>query len=94
MVLMEDPVVNKVCKHNYSKAAIQNHISTKRKNRGPNYKVGCPVPGCFNDNVTLSQLEDDTTISIQVRRFQRKEARLQLERSSQAEDIDPSDDEN
>jgi HSP20 family molecular chaperone IbpA len=91
MELMEDPVVNKLCKHHYSRAAIQNYISTKRKNRGPNYKVSCPVPGCNNENVTLSQLEDDATITIQVRRFKRHMERESQKRSSQAENIDESD---
>jgi hypothetical protein len=93
MLLMEDPVINKVCKHHYSKSAIANHIATKRKNRGHNYKVGCPVPGCYNQDVTLSQLEDDATITIQVRRFKRNEERESQKRSSQAEQIDETDEE-
>ena len=93
MMLMEDPVVNLVCKHHYSKAAIQNYITTKRKQRGPNFKVGCPVPGCFNQDIAMTQMEEDSTITIQVRRFKRNEERETQKRSSQAENIDESDEE-
>ncbi|GKY99942.1 E3 SUMO-protein ligase NSE2 [Mayamaea pseudoterrestris] len=93
MQLMDDPVINKMCKHHYSKAAIANYISTKRKNRGPNYKVGCPVPGCFNQNVNMNQLEDDSTILLQVRRFKKQEERETQMRSSQAENVDESEEE-
>ena len=93
MTLMEDPVINLVCKHHYSKAAIQNYITTKRRGRGVNYKLGCPVPGCVNQDINLSQLEEDSTITIQVRRFKRYEERETQKRSSQAENIDESDDE-
>jgi SUMO ligase MMS21 Smc5/6 complex component len=90
MVLLKNPVCNKVCKHHYSKDAILDYIATKTRNRG---QVSCPVAGCSNRAVTAAQLEDDAEISLHVRRFQRQEQQQSTQRTSQAEDLMDSEEE-
>lgn len=87
--LMERPVKNKACGHNYSRAGIENHIY---QNRG-SYVCKCPIAGCSNTRVTLDQLEDDLRMEQMIKREQRRldhEKEVQL---TQAEAIDSDGDE-
>lgn len=84
-VLLEDPVRSKVCKHNYSRNAIEQMI---RSSRG---KCKCPIPGCMNENITLDQLEADVKMAQFVKREQRRLDYQKETLLSQAEAVDDSD---
>eukprot|EP00542_Grammatophora_oceanica_P014982 CAMPEP_0194034098 /NCGR_PEP_ID=MMETSP0009_2-20130614/6504_1 /TAXON_ID=210454 /ORGANISM="Grammatophora oceanica, Strain CCMP 410" /LENGTH=76 /DNA_ID=CAMNT_0038674851 /DNA_START=58 /DNA_END=288 /DNA_ORIENTATION=+ len=68
-----------MCRHVYSRVAIENHIRQKSV---------CPVAGCGNKNVTTAQLQPDNTIVMQVRARRRREEREQQQRLSQMAGID------
>ena len=67
MTLMEDPVISKVCKHSYSRAAIYQHLRTARVKN-------CPVPGCINNSMTLNELEDDLETKLLVQRYKKRQS--------------------
>ena len=52
---------NKICGHVYSYKGIQHHLKSNKQ---------CPMPGCSNTNVTMSQLEEDEEMTMKIRRFQ------------------------
>eukprot|EP00525_Craspedostauros_australis_P004574 CAMPEP_0198119048 /NCGR_PEP_ID=MMETSP1442-20131203/24108_1 /TAXON_ID= /ORGANISM="Craspedostauros australis, Strain CCMP3328" /LENGTH=280 /DNA_ID=CAMNT_0043777433 /DNA_START=10 /DNA_END=852 /DNA_ORIENTATION=- len=71
--LMEDPVKNQVCGHVYSSEAIRSHIQRATRKQ-------CPVPGCSNTRLAVSQLKPDREMAILVRR---EKKRQQQERDKQ-----------
>jgi len=84
-------VRNKVCKHVYSRQGVTEYLEQCRSNRA---KPKCPVPGCSNSDVQLSQLEDDLTTKQAVRREKRRLDAIRQERETQASTIsDDEDDE-
>ena len=62
--LFEDPVKNNICQHVYSRAGLEHLLKSKKYN--------CPMPGCNNDKLTLSQVEKDYETEKRVRNHQRK----------------------
>jgi SUMO ligase MMS21 Smc5/6 complex component len=90
MTLLENPVINMICKHHYSRAAIESYVDSKLRNR---QRVRCPVAGCTNGHVTIEQLEDDSEIALLIRRFKRQEVKQSQQFASQAENLADSDDE-
>jgi Zinc-finger of the MIZ type in Nse subunit len=79
---MEDAVRNKVCQHVYSRAGITAHIQKRCE---------CPMVGCGNKQVTMSQLEDDVETVMNVRREKRRQDRQTQLQASQASDLMDSD---
>ena len=83
--IFQDPYRNKMCHHVYDKHAIQLHLRMKRS---------CPVMGCRNGNVSMSQLEPDEEMKLKVRRYthlvQEKQRRNAM---SQDYDVDDDDEE-
>mmetsp|Transcript_578 Transcript_578/g.939 ORF Transcript_578/g.939 Transcript_578/m.939 type:complete len:339 (-) Transcript_578:57-1073(-) len=75
-----NPVKNKNCGHYYEYEGIRHHLKNKKK---------CPVAGCVNSHVTLSQLEEDEEMKIKVRRFKVRSEKERQQRMSQ--DIDDSE---
>jgi hypothetical protein len=86
MVLLEEPVKNKTCKHVYSKAGIMQLMGQKGFCK-------CPVPGCGNHQVTLVQLEKDLQKDMLVRRARRRQAADSEQQASQAEMQDSDEEE-
>eukprot|EP00752_Nemacystus_decipiens_P014752 g13135.t1 len=56
-----DPVKNKVCKHTYGRAAIEQHIRI-----GGGHKAKCPVAGCSNE-VTMGDMVEDKEMKRRLR---------------------------
>lgn len=56
-----EPVLNKACRHSYSKQAILGHLAQKHG------RVRCPVLGC-NKYVTKDELEPDHALQGKLRR--------------------------
>lgn len=81
---MVDAVRNKVCGHVYSRAGIEAHLRNNRK---------CPVAGCNNTNVTLSQLEDDLETQQNVRKEKRRLDQQSQILASQSTSLVDTDDE-
>jgi hypothetical protein len=82
--LLQDPVKNKVCHHLYSKHAITDYLKRNRK---------CPCVGCGNNNVTMSQLEDDMATARMVRREEIRQQEAQRQISENAMDLEEDEDE-
>jgi hypothetical protein len=82
---LEDPVKNKVCGHAYSKAAIQAHLAICKD---------CPVAGCGNRHVQMSDLKADVELTQLVRRQKRREdAEKEQRKYSQVLEEELDDDE-
>lgn len=82
-MLFVNPYRNKVCKHVYDLAAIQNHLRMKKT---------CPVMGCSNSHVTMDQLEVDEAMKLKVRRH-KKVAERKRQRDMMSQDYDVDDEE-
>jgi hypothetical protein len=82
-MLFQDPFRNKVCHHVYEKEAITYHLSMKK---------ACPVTGCTNNHVTMSQLEPDEEMKIKVRRYSKAQSEKQR-RNAMTQDYDVEDEE-
>ncbi|KAL3924201.1 MAG: hypothetical protein SGILL_001192 [Bacillariaceae sp.] len=80
---LEDPVKNTVCGHKYSRAAILQQLRTYKK---------CPVAGCTNTNVTVSQLETDELTATFVRRAMKRQKMEEQKLSQNAVDLEDDDD--
>ncbi len=84
-VFFDDPVKNKVCGHVYERNAIIRHLRIKS---------ACPVMGCSNYNVTMSQVELDEETKLKVRRLKRTlEEKRRRDLASQDYDIDDEEEE-
>jgi hypothetical protein len=86
--MLQDPVRSKVCKHVYSKVALQQYLAQKQ---GRN--CACPVVGCTNRNLTFVSCEPDHTTAMQIKRRERKQAHEKELRMSQAANVDSDDEE-
>jgi SUMO ligase MMS21 Smc5/6 complex component len=75
-MLYEEPLRNKVCGHVYSKAGIMQMLRS--------HQPKCPVVGCRNGAVTMSQLEEDVETEMKVKRQRRREETERQQRASQA----------
>ena len=85
-MIFQNPVRNKVCHHTYDQHAIHQHIVKMRKR-------DCPVMGCSNSSVTMSQMEVDEEMILKVRRFLRiQEGKKKRNAMSQDYDVDDDDD--
>jgi hypothetical protein len=82
--LLEAPMKNKICKHVYSNAVVQDYLK-----RGPK---PCPIVGCRNQHITLQQLEPDMETEILVRREKKREEQRQRQFTQDALDMDNDDD--
>mmetsp|Transcript_12010 Transcript_12010/g.34709 ORF Transcript_12010/g.34709 Transcript_12010/m.34709 type:complete len:294 (+) Transcript_12010:109-990(+) len=82
--MLEDPVKNSVCGHIFSKAALQNHLRVSNRKQ-------CPMPGCINTNITMSQFEVDRETAILIRREKHKQE-SQNRPNQGALDLDRDDD--
>lgn len=60
-MLMKDPYRNRICGHTYEHEAIKQHMRKDRFKR-------CPVAGCQNQNLVLTQLEPDMATAQLIRR--------------------------
>lgn len=56
---IEEAVRNKVCRHLYDRASIQQYISGGR----PRKRVPCPVAGCLNKDLKVEDVESDEEIN-------------------------------
>ncbi len=83
--LFEDPVRNKLCGHVYDRRGIIFQLQNK--------KTHCPFPGCRNQNVTMSQLEDDLEMKMKVERFKKRAERERKQRLTQDDVFDVEDNE-
>mmetsp|Transcript_9849 Transcript_9849/g.14069 ORF Transcript_9849/g.14069 Transcript_9849/m.14069 type:complete len:299 (-) Transcript_9849:1448-2344(-) len=64
-MFFEDPVRNKVCGHTYDRKGLNQLFSTR--------KTKCPIPGCSNNTLSLSQVEVDDEMKLKVRRHKTRE---------------------
>jgi hypothetical protein len=63
-MLFVNPVKNKVCHHVYDRAGLSQMLNAR--------KHTCPVPGCANKNVSMTQVENDEEMVLKVRRHQKR----------------------
>ena len=82
--IFQDPVRNKVCKHVYSRASLEQMLAQGKGKRNHT----CPVVGCSNRNLTLASCEPDRNTAMAVKRHERKQAHQQELRMSQAANVD------
>jgi Zinc-finger of the MIZ type in Nse subunit. len=78
---MENPVRNTVCGHVYDYSGIKFYMGSRRVRQ-------CPVPGCANRQVTMSQIEHDEEMQLKVKRFLKRMEQVRQQRMSQTQDID------
>jgi hypothetical protein len=78
---MEDPMRNTVCGHVYDFGGIKFYMGSKRSKH-------CPVPGCANRQVTMSQIEQDVEMQLKVKRFLKRMEQERQQRMSQTQDVD------
>lgn len=64
-MFFEDPVRSKVCGHTYDRKGL-NQLFSMRKTK-------CPIPGCSNNGLSLSQVEVDDEMKLKVRRHKTRE---------------------
>jgi Zinc-finger of the MIZ type in Nse subunit len=77
---MMDAVRNKVCHHIYSRAGIMAHIQ-----QSGGRPTKCPVFGCSNRSVAVSQLDDDIETTMNAKReVRRQDQRKQLQKEASA----------
>mmetsp|Transcript_4103 Transcript_4103/g.6466 ORF Transcript_4103/g.6466 Transcript_4103/m.6466 type:complete len:245 (+) Transcript_4103:70-804(+) len=81
MVLFEDPVTSKVCKHTFSRQAIMQHLR---------FSSLCPVSGCSNQSLIIAELETNELVAMNVRRAKKRQ---QIEKNSQSQSAIDMDDE-
>mmetsp|Transcript_13676 Transcript_13676/g.29666 ORF Transcript_13676/g.29666 Transcript_13676/m.29666 type:complete len:297 (-) Transcript_13676:153-1043(-) len=77
-MLFEDPVKNKVCHHTYDRAGLAQLLN--------NRKYTCPVPGCANKGLSLSQVEEDEEMKLKVKRHKVREEADKRKRELEEED--------
>ena len=82
--LMHTAVRNKTCGHVYSKEGIIHHLRNSCE---------CPLPGCSNTHLSMSQLEEDVEMQMNVRKEVRRQDQRQQMIASQASQLVDSDDE-
>ena len=64
-MLFKDPVRNRICHHTYDLAGLNQMIGARN--------FTCPILGCPNRNLSLSQVDSDEMMKLQVREYlQRK----------------------
>lgn len=76
--IFENPVKNKFCGHTYDLKGIKFYLQTKK---------GCPVAGCINEKVEMSQLEEDDEMKMKVKRFNLRAEREKRQRLTQDDDL-------
>ena len=84
--LMTHPYRNKVCGHTYELDGIKFYLRTKNT---------CPVAGCSNTQVSMSDLEEDVELAMNIKRYARgleREKRMRLSQTDGVEDLDGEDD--
>ena len=84
--LMTHPYRNKVCGHTYELDGIKFYLRTKHT---------CPVAGCSNPQVSMSDLEEDVELAMNIKRYSRgleREKRMRLSQTDGVEDLDGEDD--
>ena len=85
--IFKKPYRNKVCGHVYEYDAILSHLRMKSH---------CPVAGCVNSSVNLSQLEEDFDMKMKIhrcRKRQEQEDRLKMSQVEEKEYDDEDEDE-
>ena len=83
---MTHPYRNKVCGHTYELDGIKFYLRTKNT---------CPVAGCSNTQVSMSDLEEDVELAMNIKRYARgleREKRMRLSQTDGVEDLDGEDD--
>ena len=66
--IAEDPVTNKKCKHTYEKSTVMKFLEKYSKTKKA---LKCPIMGCGNNNVVMSDLYTDPEIKRKVARQNR-----------------------
>ena len=59
---MTNPYRNKVCGHTYEPDGIKLYLRPKHT---------CPVAGCSNNRVSMSDLEEDVELAMNIKRYSR-----------------------
>lgn len=77
-MLFKDPVKNKVCNHTYDRSGLAQLL----KNR----KHTCPVPGCSNNGLSSSQVEEDEEMKLRVKRHRVREEAEKKKRELEGDD--------
>mmetsp|Transcript_24657 Transcript_24657/g.40159 ORF Transcript_24657/g.40159 Transcript_24657/m.40159 type:complete len:292 (-) Transcript_24657:275-1150(-) len=78
-LLFENPVRNKVCSHTYDKAGLAQLLN--------NRKYNCPIPGCSNKSLSLSQVEEDEEMILKVKRY-----KVRVEAEKRKRELEDDDD--
>lgn len=60
-----NPVKNKVCGHTYDLPGLQQMLGAR--------KSTCPIPGCSNKSVSMSQVDEDVEMKLRVSRHKKRE---------------------
>ena len=71
-MLFNNPVINKVCHHTYDRAGLDQLLRTGKRT--------CPVPGCANNHLSLSQVEEDEEMKLKVQRHKTREVAQKKQR--------------
>ena len=58
-LFFKDPVTNRICQHTYDRAGLNQMIGAGN--------FTCPIPGCPNKNLSLSQVDSDEMMKSKVR---------------------------
>ncbi len=70
--VLEDPVRNKVCKHTYSRVAIEAYLNSKAKSGNRN--VNCPARGC-KAGISINSLERNIDAEVHVSKVRNNKRR-------------------
>ena len=79
-MLFDNPVRNKVCGHVYDLAGLK-HLLASRKTK-------CPVSGCANTTLSLTQIEDDEQMKLKVKRHKQREVNEKRNRDLEDDEND------
>lgn len=79
-MLFDNPVRNKVCGHVYDLAGLKHLLSSR--------KTKCPVSGCANTTLSLSQVEDDEQMKLKVKRHKQREVNEKRNRDLEDDEND------
>lgn len=79
-MLFKDPVKNKVCGHTYDRAGLMQLLGMR--------KTTCPIPGCSNKSLSISQVEVDEEMVLRVRRHLKREEAEKRKRDLEDDDDD------
>ena len=88
---MIDAVQNSVCHHIYSREGIMAHIEQGK--RGYQRAVACPVAGCVNRQIDVSQLQEHVETSVNAKREIRRQDMRKEQQQMTANDLVDSDEE-